>query len=472
VRGTARSNWSDGAGGRTPPVRSSSTRLAKEAAAIVAVIALAAFLLYHFTVRTIHNPRPLGGVNVDVTRAQGVQSQAAIAVDPRNPRVLLAASNDSLIPTLRVFTSSDGGATWRRTLGPPVPGGSCAHGEPRVAIDGAGRQYLAFLAGRTCGDKITPYLVVASRPSASARWTLRAVTHPAWKYGFDDGPALAVDPRSGDVYVAYTRSLSVNHATTMWSVSRDHGRTWSAPAVVSPALVRPHLASLAVAPDGDVYLAGIDVRYGIWIARSTDGGRSFGAPVQAARLVQNPAAGCALSAYSPLPQEDRVCIGPDPTVLAGRGRIDVVYADGGRNGAGDVFSAGLTPSLRRRLFFVRVNPPDTGATAQFLPAAAADPSTRTLTACWYDTTFDPHNHRAWFTCSASRNGRTWSAPVRAASEPTMPVDLFGIASQDGLNAALAAGGGVAHPLWPDDRVVPLSLDLFTAAIPERLALSR
>jgi hypothetical protein len=454
-----------------PSARSSSKRLAKEAAAIAAVIALGAFLLYHFTVRAIHNPRPLGGVNIDVSPAQGVQSQAAIAVDPRNPRVLLAASNDSLVPTLRVFTSANGGATWRRAFGPPVPGGSCAHGEPRVAIDADGRQYLAFLAGRICGDRLTPYLVVASRPDATARWTLRAVTHPAWKYGFDDGPALAVDPRSGDVYVAYTRSLSLNHATTMWSVSRDHGLTWSASAAVSPTLVRPHLASLAVAPDGDVYLAGIDVRYGIWIARSTDGGRSFGSPVRAAPLVQNPAAGCGLSAYSPLPQEDRVCIGPNPTVLAGSSRIDVVYADGGKNGAGDVFSVGLAPSLRRRLFLVQVNPPDKGTTAQFLPVAAADPTTRTLTACWYDTTFDPRNHRAWFTCSASRDGRAWSAPVRAASEPTMPVDLFGVASQNGLNAALAAGGGVVHPLWPDGRVVPLSIDLFTAAMHERFVLS-
>jgi hypothetical protein len=357
----------------------------------------------------------------------------------------------------------DGGRRWRRTAGPAVPGKGCARGEPRVAVAADGRQYLAFLQGRTCNDRITPYLVVATRPDTSAAWTLSAVTHPAWKFGFDDGPALAVDPRSGYVYVAFTRSLSIDRATTVWSVSRDHGATWSAPAIVSRSLVRPHLASLAVAPNGDVYLAGIDTAHGVWVARSTDGGRSFSAPVRAAPLVQNPAYSCALTAYSPLPLETRNCLGPDPTVVVRGGQVDVVFGDGGANGRGDVFVAALTPALRP-LFRSQVNPRDKGKTAQFLPVAAADPSTGRLWACWYDTTFDPNAHRAWFTCSSSGNARTWTAPVRAAAAPTAPADLFTVASQNGVYPALAAAAGVAHPLWPDERDFVLSIDLFTAAL--------
>jgi hypothetical protein len=44
------------------------------------------------------------------------------------------------------------------------------------------------------------------------------------------------------------------------------------------------------------------------------------------------------------------------------------------------------------------------------------------------------------------------------------VDLFGVASQNGLYPALAAAAGTAHPLWPDGRVIPLSTDVFTAAL--------
>ena len=185
--------------------------------------------------------------------------------------------------------------------------------------------------------------------------------------------------------------------------------------------------------------------------------------MRAAPLVQNPASGCALSAYSPLPQEDRLCIGPDPTVAVRKGQVDVVFGDGGANGAGDVFLAALTPELRP-LFRTQVNPTDKGKTGQFLPVAAVDPSTGRLWACWYDTTFDPRGHRAWFTCSVSRDGRTWTPPERAASVPTAPVDLFGVASQNGLYPALAAAAGVAHPLWPDGRAIPLSIDVFTAAL--------
>jgi hypothetical protein len=48
--------------------------------------------------------------------------------------------------------------------------------------------------------------------------------------------------------------------------------------------------------------------------------------------------------------------------------------------------------------------------------------------------------------------------------PTAPPDLFGVASQNGLYPALAGAGGAAHPLWPDGRAIPLSIDVFTTAL--------
>lgn len=433
---------------------------------------LAGFLIYHFTVHVIRNPRPLGGANVDVSQALGIQTQAAIAVDPRDPRTLLAASNDGSLETLRVYTSHDGGATWAWRAGPAVPGGSCAHGEPHVAFDAAGRQYLAFLAGTFCGDELTPYLVVAERDPGATRWHLVRVVPKAWEYGFDDGPALAVDQRSGAVYVAFERSFSARRETTVVSRSVDHGRTWSTPVEVSSRLVRPHLAAVAVGGDGTVYVAGIDVALGVWVARSTDGGRTFEAPRQAARLVQNPAGGCALAAYSPVPREQRTCIGPDPALAVRSRDVAVVYGDGGANGAGDVFATMLDRRLRP-LHHGLVNPPDGHAKdQQFMPVAAADPSTGTLWACWYDTTFDPNAHRAWFTCSASRDGRRWAPPVRAASVPSSNDTLMIDSSTNGFYPALVADRGVAHPVWIDGRRWQLSEELFTAAIPQRAVLGR
>ena len=449
--------------------RSRPPKLAIEAVVIFGLIALSAGLIYHFVVHTIRNPRPLGGANVNASHAEATQSEAAFAIDPSRPRILFGASNDSNGDRVLVYDSADGGATWRRSEGPPAPGGSCAMGEPRVAIGRDGRQYLAFVSGAFCGDQLTPYLVFTSRAGVHARWKPDVrVALKAWRYGFDDAPDLALDERSGRLYLAWTRSLSENDASVVVSRSSDGGRTWSAPAPVAAAKDNPRLASIAVAPGGDVYVAGIDVPHGIWIARSTDGGRTFGAVHAAARLLADPAAECSLAALSPLPKEEQTCAGPNPTVVTRGDRVFVVYDDVGANQTQDVFVTALDSGLRR-LFRARVNPPDRGSAQQFFPVAAVDTTTGALWACWYDTTFDPNAHRAWFTCSASHDGRTWTAPERAAADPTLPVDLYSALAGGGVYPALAAQDGVAHAFWIDGRVVNLEQEVFTARLREGIA---
>jgi hypothetical protein len=445
--------------------------LLSEVVIVLGVVVLIGFLVYHFTVHTIRNTRTLAGANVDVSSAQQTQSEASFSIDPSHPQVLFGATNDTGRETVRVHVSANGGRTWRGSNAPAVSGGSCAHGQPRTAIDRSGRQYLAFLAASYCGDSLTPYLVVTSRDSSAARWSpLVRVTAKAWKFGFDDWPALAVDERSGRLYLAWSRSLSASKAVIVVSASDDRGRTWSRPHDVSRSLEHPHLASIAVAPGGDVYVAGIDAKLGVWITRSTDGGGSFAAPSRASPLLDNPAGECSLAGASPLPREETTCFGPDPTVLAGRDRVLVVYDDQGSNKSVDVYAAVLSPGLRP-LARVRVNPPDAGNAQQFFPAAALDASTGVAWACWFDTTFDSNAHRAWFTCSASKNGSTWAPPLAASSAPTPPPDLLGAAAKLGLTPSVAAFGGTAHAFWPDGRIIDNGFDVFTAGTSQGRALT-
>jgi hypothetical protein len=296
------------------------------------------------------------------------------------------------------------------------------------------------------------------------------VAPKTWKFGFDDAPSLAVDPRSGRVYAAWSRNLDPKRTTVVTSASSDGGRTWTTSRPISPQLVHPNLAQIAVAADGTVYVAGIDVRFGLWVARSSDGGRTFSAPRRAAQLLANPAAGCGLSGFTPLPNELRRCTGPNPTLLVDRGRVFLVYDDVGANHTQDVDLAALDARLHP-LFRARVSPPDDGATNQFLPAAAVDASTGVLWACWYDTTFDPHAHRVWFTCSASRNGKVWSPPERAAAKPSMTADVLSFAFKPGLYPSVVAADGVAHAFWADTHLIDNGVDAYTAALPERTAFA-
>ena len=440
----------------------------REALIVVGVTVIGAFLIYHFTVHTIRNQRPLAGTNVAVALGEGTQSEPSFAVDPNRPEVMFGAlgASGELVGnpgSFGVYNSDLGGDHWTKSASPAIPGNGCFYAAPRAAIDSIGRQYLAFMAG-PCAETLTPYLVITSRASSTAPWAPATRIVPrVGRWGFDDGPSLALDEHSGRVYLAWTRGLDRQRVALVISWSDDHGRTWSGAHEVARSLVDPHLASLAVATNGDVYLAGIDGKLGLWVTRSTDRGSSFEAPRSVTPLLNDPARQqCAISTDGPLPFELTNCIGPNPMLLLRGSRVFIVYGDIGANQTQDVFVAALDSDLKR-IFRTRVNPPDRGRTDQFFPAAAIDQETGVLAACWYDTTYDPNKHRAWFTCSTSANGRTWQAPVRAAAEPTTPSDLYNSLP---ISPIVVAAEGSFRAFWPDGRNYRHGINVYTAALAE------
>src|SRR3954449_9100686 len=234
------SNASDtGEGGRLAALFPEGRKLGVEFLVIAGLIALTAFLVYHFTTHTIANKRPLGGPNTTLAQLGFDQSQMSFT---QAGGTLFGASNDTGGEVLDVFTSTDG-KDWQRTDGPPV-GEGCAQGSPQVAALPGGGELMAFLGAPECGkiQSLTPFLVVTTRDATTGRWSrITRVAPAAWEYGFDDGPSLAVGPNR--LYLAWTRSISKYQATTVVSSSTDRGKTWSAPVVVSKALDHPHLTT-------------------------------------------------------------------------------------------------------------------------------------------------------------------------------------------------------------------------------------
>jgi hypothetical protein len=437
-----------------------------EGGVIAVLIVVAGFLIYHFTVHSIRNRRPLGGLNVNVTHGvNATENEASFAIDRARPQLLFGATNQLL-----TYTTGNGGRTWRSGASPAVREPACARGEPHTAITGS-REVLAFLVSPTCSDQLRSYLAVTSRTVGTDRWGPAVrVAQATWKFGFDDAAALAFDARSGRLYLSWTRGLSAKLEATVVASSTDGGQSWSSPLVVAKPADEPHLSTIAVAPSGDVYVGGIDAQHGIWIARSTDAGRSFTTPRTAAPLRANPSDTCAgQSSFAPLPNEETSCLGPSPTIVATKNRVEIVYGTVGANGTSDINVAAFDATLRP-LFRKQVNPPDDGKTQQLFPAATADSSTGTLWACWYDTTYDPRARRAWFTCSASHDGRSWTPPERAAAVPTQVADLFtDIRSATGFWPSVVAAGGVAHAFWIEIDPIDFAQRISTAALPERAA---
>ena len=301
---------------------------------------------------------------------------------------------------------------------------------------------------------------------------MRRITHPATKFGFDDKPAIAA-AADGRVYVAWSRLLKSRYQSTVVSSSADGGKTWSEPLQVDPSLQQPQLVTIATGGKDEVYIAGVDVRRGIWIGRSRDGGRHF-VIRQAAPLPGNQAATCIVFGKFLLPQQAVRCLGPNPTVAVGKSRVYVTFGTVGINQTQDIGIAVFDRSLRSRLWHGRVGLPETKKADQFWPSAAVDPVTGDLWACYYDTSGDTKREKAWFSCTVSPDGRHWSTPVRPARASANvqvlweDARIYGYGDSGGYGGytGVAAAAGAAYPLWIDTRNVDArGEEVFGARLP-------
>ena len=431
--------------------------LLTEALAVVVLTAAAGAAVYAWQVHPVRSSWALRATEIqDISRADGLQTQVSVARDPAHRNALFAVSNDTSLRTVRVYTSVDRGQTWTSTAGPGLGLDACSRGDVTAAVDKSGRQFVAFTVSGTCQQyDQSPYVAVAARVRGGAKWTVTRLGPKRTSDFWDDYPSIAAAP-DGRVYVAWSRLLRWTYEGIVVSSTADGGRTWTKPRVVSRDFRFPRLASTTVAPDGTLYVTGIDARRGVWIARSTDGAKTFRV-AQVAPLQGNNAADCATASGHPTPFQGIRCLGPNPTVVATKDRVFVTYGVG-LPGEPQSVRIGVLDSSLRPLWRGPVGTADAKAD-RFWPASTLDPTTGRLWACFYDTSGDSSRKHAWYSCTSSADGRQWTKPVRAARDSASPdvlwedarVYAYGdVIGYGGTTSVTAAGGGV-HPLWIDTR---------------------
>jgi hypothetical protein len=193
-------------------------------------------------------------------------------------------------------TSTDGGATWTDRGTFPIPGpytGWVWTSDPVLAVNPAtGSFYFSALGDAT--PSLSAIGVLKGRFTGSSfAWGPVSVTRTVpTSSAFLDKEWIAVDPASGRVYLTYTNFVS-NYSQIEFQAADSALTTWTAPLAVSlPAEdgwvqgSRP-----AVGPGGTIYvvyylIGPVDLDY-FRVCKSTNGGTSFSAPVDAVSFYAN-----------------------------------------------------------------------------------------------------------------------------------------------------------------------------------------
>lgn len=190
------------------------------------------------------------------------RTEPDVAVDPRDPRVLVTATN----PTYRrnalgqepigIFVSRDGGRTWA-AHDAPMARSFVTGSDPSVAFGPDGTLFVAFeaVSAGFCGAASRTAVLVTRSTDAGRTFAAPVIVDvdPA-----NDKPFLAVGPGlahgAAAVYIAWIRFASGTSSQIAFSRSLDGGRSFARPALLSsgPGI---HVAPMPVAVSGHVYVA-------------------------------------------------------------------------------------------------------------------------------------------------------------------------------------------------------------------------
>jgi len=424
-----------------------------------------------------------------------LEDEPSIAVTNQTGHFLMVVGANSLSTGQMVsYLSKDQGTHW---IGPSLLSLSRANdsfaSDPGLGVSRTGIFYYSFLSISSSffGSSGQDDVVVATSQDGG-NWTNHvAVQRRSFNSSAPfnniselfDKPYISVGPSKSNpfadaIYVTYTDFVSYcsnigfvcnENSTIMQVHSTNGGVTWSKPVAVSPTATFPQSAMTgrlvqvstpAVAPDGDLYVAYYDSGKDGWlnasasvmITKSTDGGKSFAPPTQAALIPQQLTFRSAGNFFgfrwwsSMFPSMD---VAPDGTVYLAYGAkqsklsLDPadVYLDASIDG-------GLTWTQPRKIN------DDSTQNGQFFASLKVS-SDGIVHIVWGDQRLDPIGlGYDIFYAEATNHGATISSNSRVTDVGTDPLFTIGFVG-DYFN--MAVYGNQVYPVWTDGRRGVMSL---------------
>ena len=253
-------------------------------------------------------------LNVDATMDEEaaepnkMQNESSIAVNPKNPKNLIASAVDYRANSSTwVYVSSDGGISWKNlNLGKPYPNWRSTN-DPSVYFDNEGIGYLCYggfgdVLNSEAGLVGENGVFIAKTTDEGKTWKahIPVIIHlgnQTMDSTFEDKYYVQVDnsiesPYHRHIYVPWKRVTPRDSATQIViSKSVDLGETWSAPVNISYRIAGSSedttfgqsfpLASTG--PRGELYVVwNHGLEHSVGFSKSYDGGKTFSEP----RLIQ------------------------------------------------------------------------------------------------------------------------------------------------------------------------------------------
>jgi len=401
------------------------------------------------------------GGNLRISGAQSVpRSESDIRINFWNGTKVVAASNNVGGNEFQAqYFSTDAGAHWGQTTLPAF-GTDAFHSDPSVDWTSDGTAWSTTLGINSSGT-VTRGRAYKSF-NGGATWTFDGTFSGAQTD--IDKPMMWVDhsaasPFANNIYVIWNQGPAY--------VNRRTSAGWQTPVQVS------RFETIGTAVGGDVKTNAFGEVFAFWpdtvsntlyVAKSTDGGASYGSP--------NPVAATFGSFTLAVPAiNDRqalIYVSGAAYRTATRNEVYASWVDltgAGSCTAGHEPGADVTSPCKSRVWFARST--DGGATwstpsmindqlslnDQFNQWLALDETTGALGIIYYDTIADPGRLKTdvWYQRSTD-GGATWSWAVKvttAQTDETVAGADFG--NQYGDYNGLSANAGILFPSWTDRR---------------------